>query len=223
MTETPIRIDVVSDVVCPWCFIGLKNLELARANATEITTAVAWRPYQLDGSIPAAGVDRTDYMLQKFGSQQRIDDAHERLESLGRNLGIVFDFKAIKVSPNTLDAHRLIRWAGEIGVETQGHVVAALFSAYFEQGLDIGNHAVLLTIGQENGLDGTVIAALLATDANKQDVQDEIATVSRMGVTGVPCYLLEGKYVIVGAQDPAVLADAFRQIHAMRANEGADK
>lgn len=215
MTES-LRIDVVSDVVCPWCYIGMKRLDRALAAVPDVTCHVNWRPFQLDGSIPPAGMDRKTYMTGKFGSEQRVRAAHERIAPLGAAEGIAFDFDAITVAPNTLDAHRLVRWSADRGPDVQHAVMAKLFGAYFEQGRNVGDRAVLGEVAREAGIDGTVVDALLAGDADRQAVEDEIATASRMGVTGVPCFLFEGRYAVMGAQDAETLADAIRQISAAK-------
>lgn len=218
MTEIiDIAVDVVSDVVCPWCFIGKKRLEKAVAALPDIRVTVHWRPYQLDPTIPAEGLERKAYMTAKFGSEERVHAAHERLIPLGMAEGIAFDFDAIKVSPNTLDAHRLVRWAAEGGSEAQGDLVGRLFSLYFEQGRDIGDHEVLARAATESGLDTPALEALLETDADREAVRQEIAVAAQMGVTGVPCFLIENKYAVMGAQDSATLADAIRQIAEAKA------
>ena len=211
-----ITVDVVSDVVCPWCFIGQKRLDKAIA-ASGVAVQVRWRPFQLDPTIPAEGKDRRDYMLEKFGSEQRIREIHARIEPLGAAEGISFDFDAIKVAPNTLDAHRLIRWAGAAGEGEQNRLVRLLFQLNFEQGKDLGDHAVLVEAAREAGMDAAIAQTLLPTDADVEAVRAEIATASRMGVTGVPCFLIENKYAVMGAQDTATLADAIRQVSAAKA------
>jgi len=211
-----ITVDVVSDVVCPWCFIGQKRLDKAIA-ASGVAVQVRWRPFQLDPTIPAEGKDRHAYMLEKFGSEQRIHEIHARIEPLGAAEGISFDFDAIKVAPNTLDAHRLIRWAGAAGEGEQNRLVRLLFQLNFEQGKDLGDHAVLVEAAREAGMDAAIAATLLPTDADVESVRAEIATAARMGVTGVPCFLIENKYAVMGAQDTATLADAIRQVSAAKA------
>jgi len=213
-----VSVDVVSDVVCPWCFIGQKRLDKALEAVPDVEVHVRWRPFQLDPTIPADGLDRRSYMLGKFGSEQRIREIHARIEPLGAAEGIAFAFDAIKVAPNTLDAHRLIRWAGAAGEDIQNRLVRRLFQLYFEQGANVGDHAVLLKAASDAGMDTAVVETLLPTDADADAVRSEIATASRMGVTGVPCFLLEGKYAVMGAQDTATLADAIRQIAAAKAN-----
>lgn len=156
-------------------------------------------------------------MLEKFGSEQRIREIHARIEPLGAAEGISFDFDAIKVAPNTLDAHRLIRWAGAAGEGEQNRLVRLLFQLNFEQGKDLGDHAVLVEAAREAGMDAAIAQTLLPTDADVEAVRAEIATAARMGVTGVPCFLIENKYAVMGAQDTATLADAIRQVSAAKA------
>ncbi len=212
-----ISVDVVSDVVCPWCFIGQKRLDKAIGTVEGVDVHVSWRPFQLDPTIPAQGKDRREYMLAKFGSEERIRDIHARIEPLGAAEGIAFDFDAIKVAPNTLDAHRVIRWAGPAGEAVQNRLVRRLFQLNFEEGANLGDAAVLIKAAREAGMDASVVETMLATDADKEAVRTEIATASRMGITGVPCFLIEGKYAVMGAQDAETLADAIRQIATAKA------
>ncbi|TPI63126.1 DsbA family protein [Mesorhizobium sp. B3-1-7] len=215
--ENSITVDVVSDVVCPWCFIGQKRLDKAIAAASDVDVHVSWRPFQLDPTIPSAGMDRRQYMLGKFGSEERIQQIHARIEPLGEAEGIHFAFGAIKVAANTLDAHRVIRWAGAAGEDVQDRLVRRLFQLNFEEGVNIGDHAVLIKAAGEAGMDASVVETLLPTDADVEAVRNEIATASRMGITGVPCFLLEGKYAVMGAQDADTLADAIRQVAQAKA------
>lgn len=217
MTQTtPITIDVVSDVVCPWCYVGARRLDTALAGLPEVEAEVAWRPFQLDPTIPPEGRDRREYMRGKFGSDERIRQLHDNLIQSTLDAGIPFAFDRIKVAVNTLDAHRLIRWAGGQGAQVQGAVVKALFKANFEDGANIGDHAVLTEIAAEAGMDAPIVAALLPTDADREAVRSEIAQASRMGISGVPCFLLERKYAVMGAQPAEALADAIRQVAAAK-------
>ncbi|QKC83919.1 DsbA family protein [Mesorhizobium sp. NZP2077] len=221
-----ITVDVVSDVVCPWCFIGQKRLDKAVAAVAavgDVDVHIRWRPFQLDPTIQPQGKDRREYMLAKFGSEERIREIHARIEPLGEAEGISFAFDAIKVAPNTLDAHRLIRWAGAAGEAVQNRLVRRLFQLNFEQGVNIGDHAVLVEAAREAGMDASVAATLLPTDADVEAVRTEIATAARMGISGVPCFLIEGKYAVMGAQDADTLADAIRQVAAAKARGELDK
>jgi predicted DsbA family dithiol-disulfide isomerase len=178
----------------------------------EIDAEVHWRPFQLDPTIPPEGKDRRAYMLAKFGSEERLRQIHANILPLGAAEGINFDFDAITVSPNTLDAHRVIRWASSNGAAVQGRLVGELFSRYFERGENVGDHAVLVDAAGEAGMDAAIVASLLPTDADRQEVRTEIATASRMGITGVPCFLLAGKYAVMGAQDSTTLAKAINDV-----------
>ena len=222
MTTTTVTVDVVSDVVCPWCYLGMRNLLEAWSKLGQDAITLYWRPFQLDPSVPAAGLDRQQYMLNKFGSMDRINAAHDRLKEMGREAGINFDFDAIKIAPNTLDAHRLIHWAGTLGAEIQTRLVAALFRGYFEEGRNIGDHEVLLTIASDVGMNTAHARELLRTDTNRKEVLEAITAAQRMGISGVPCFLLENRYVISGAQPPEVLENAIRQVSAAKANGELD-
>ena len=218
-----LAIDVISDVVCPWCYVGQKRLEEAMAMAPEIDVRLRWRPYQLDPTIPPEGLDRKTYMEAKFGDEGRLEGMQARLEELGRDAGIVFHFELITRSPNTLDAHRLIRWAASVdGTDVQDAVARRLFQLYFEEGRDVGDRAVLIEAARECGMDATLVETLLAAGADVEEVKSEIETARRMGVTGVPCFLFENRYAVIGAQDAETLADAIRQVAAAKARGELD-
>ena len=209
--KPPMRIDVVSDVMCPWCYIGKRRLEGAVA-ASDMAFDIRWRPYQLDPTLPADGKDRQVYLAEKFGSIERARALYENIRRAGDAEKIPFAFNRIEVSPNTLDAHRLIRWAGGINAAMQDRVVEALFEAYFVGGKHIGNHATLVDIAKAAGMDADLVAELLPGEADRDLVMQEIAQAQAMGVTGVPTFILANKYALVGAQPPAQLAEAFRTV-----------
>lgn len=205
----PMTVDVVSDVVCPWCYLGKRRLELALEEAEDVAVEVRWRPFQLDPTIPEGGVDREDYFREKFGDLTRVAAIHERLKELGDGVGIRFAFERIARTPNTLDAHRLIRWAS---IEGAGEdVVEKLFSLFFEDGADLGDIDVLVEAAVSAGLPGDLVRRLLEGDADRDEVREEIATVQRMGVTGVPCFIIDGRYAVMGAQEPEAIVAALRQ------------
>lgn len=222
--RAPITVDVISDVVCPWCYIGQKRLARALESAPDVAVEVRWRPFQLDPTVPAEGLDRKEYMIAKFGSAERMRELNANVQQAAADDGIAFAFDAIETAPNTLDAHRLIRWAGAEGPAMQTDIVARLFSAYFEEGRNIGDRKVLSDIAHKAGMDRAIVDALLAGDADREAVSDEIATAQQMGVTGVPCFILENRYAVIGAQDAAQLVDALREVSAAKAkgelNEG---
>jgi len=202
-------VDVVSDAVCPWCFVGKRRLEAALAESAGADVSVQWRPFQLDPTIPAEGLDREAYMRAKFRDDARLAEVHQRLKALGAEVGISFDFAAIKRSPNTLDAHRLIRWAGEAGV--QDAVVERLFSAYFERGEDIGDRDALVRIAQESGMSGEDVKRRLADEADAAEVKAEIERAQQLGVSGVPFFIFANKLAVSGAQSAEVLARAMKE------------
>jgi len=203
-----LTIDVVSDVVCPWCYLGKKRL--ARALASEHgDIPVNWRPYQLDPTIPAGGVDRKTYMRSKFGDDGRLAAVHERLCALGSEEGIAFAFDLIERAPNTLDAHRLIRWASATGV--QDKVVEKLFSLYFEQGRNIGDRQLLVETAREADMDHEAIEKLLAEGADEREVRHEIAQAQSLGVTGVPFFIFASRFGVPGAQSVEVLSSAIER------------
>ncbi|NJR13242.1 MAG: DsbA family oxidoreductase [Phyllobacteriaceae bacterium] len=216
-TGNRISIDVYSDVVCPWCFIGLKRLEQATALLSgEVELDIRWRPFQLDPTIPEEGVDNTAYLTRKFGSLEAFKAGRDRVAEEGRKEGIAFNFPVIEMSPNTLKAHCLTDWAEQFGAA--GALVPALFSAYFEQGRDVGDEAVLAEIAGEAGLDDEAAHAFLEGKSNRDTVANAVARASQMGVTSVPCFVIEGRYAVLGAQPAEGLANAFRQIAEAKAN-----
>ncbi|WPE20278.1 DsbA family oxidoreductase [Shinella zoogloeoides] len=219
-----ITIDVVSDVVCPWCYLGKKRLDKAIDTVKdELAVAVTFRPYQLNPDMPPEGVDHKQHLAEKLGGTDAVNRAHEMLTGLGEEDGIEFDFPAVKISPNTLDAHRLLRWAMIEGPEVQNRVALALFKAYFEEGRNVGDRAVLLDIAEASGMDRAVVSALFSAGADVDSVKEEIGMARDMGVTGVPCFIIDNKYAVMGAQSVDVLTDAFRKIAAMKAQERIGK
>ncbi len=216
--DQTLTIDIVSDVVCPWCYLGEKRLEAALADELQ-PVAVRWRPYQLDPTIPEGGLDRAEYMAKKFGGDGRLQTVHDNLTRLGAEVGVPFAFDKIKRSPNTLDAHRLIRWAFSAGV--QGKVVERLFKAYFVEGRDIGDRGVLVEIAGECGLEAKLVEKLLTEGADVDLVREEIAEAQAIGVSGVPFFIFAGRLGVPGAQDASVLRRAMAQ--ARQAREPADE
>lgn len=215
-----ITIDLVSDVVCPWCYLGKVRLDLAIAEVQdEVSIDINWRPYRLNPDYPSQGVDQQVELAKKLGGKENMDRGHQHLTELGREVGIAFNFDAIKIGPNTLDAHRLIHWAGTESREIQEAVVSALFKANFEEGRNVGDHAVLLEIAEAAGLQGKVIKTLLAGDADKDLILDEIDAAQKMGVNGVPFFIIDQKYAVSGAQPSDVLANALRDIAAEKSAE----
>ncbi|WP_273147277.1 DsbA family oxidoreductase [Oceanicaulis alexandrii] len=208
---TQVSVDIVSDVVCPWCWLGLRYWDQARALVPEIQTETLYRPFQLDGAIPPGGVAYKDYMKKKFGdgTDDRFKMMREHLEQAGPAAGINFRFSGIPVRPNTLNAHRVIRWAQ--GQDLGEAASERLHKAFFDDHLDIGDPAILSQLAGEIGLDADIVASLLQSDQDSQAVLDEEQFYRRLGVQGVPCFIFNGQFAVSGAEAPEVLADAIRQ------------
>ncbi len=217
-----IVIDVVSDVVCPWCYLGKARLELAISEVQdEVGVDVNWRPYRLNPDYPPEGVDQKAALEKKLGGPERVAEGHKMLTDLGRQVGINFNFDAITIGPNTLDAHRLIHWAMIEDRDKADKVVDGLFKANFEQGLNVGDHDVLLDVAEKAGLDRAVTASLLASDADRNLVVEEIESAQKMGVNGVPFFIFDQQYAVSGAQTPDVIAGALRDIAKAKAEARA--
>ena len=192
-----LEIDVISDVVCPWCYLGKRKLDAAMKQVEAFTYDVRWRPFQLDPTIPPEGIARAEYMSRKFGPE-KIAAIHARLEEAGQEEGLAFAFDKITRSPNTLDAHRLIRWAQPSG--KQSDIVERLFNLYFVEGQDIGDRNVLIDVARQAGLDVDLITRLFVEGVDIVPVQEEMSTAARMGISGVPFFIFGGKYAVSGAQ-----------------------
>lgn len=210
------QLDVVSDTVCPWCYIGKKRLDQALAMQGGKDITLAWRPFQLDASIPEEGVDRNAYMEKKFGAE-RAKEVGKTIRTFGAAVGIDFHFDRIERSPNTLDSHRLIRWAGTAG--RQNEIVDILFRRYFEDGEDIGQHDVLAEAASEGGMDADIVCDLLSTDADKELIRREDGQARQMGIQGVPSFVINSQWVMVGAQEPETLVKMFNKLLAREAEE----
>ncbi|OJU13627.1 MAG: hypothetical protein BGN85_02430 [Alphaproteobacteria bacterium 64-11] len=200
------QIDVISDTVCPWCFIGKRRLGRAMGLRPRIEFDVKWRPFQLDPTIPRGGMERAAYMTAKFGGDAQIAQMDAIIAAEGAKEGIEFDFAAIRRRPNTIDSHRLVRWAEAAGV--QDDVVERLFIAYFENGEDIGDIRVLADIADICGMDGVEVARLLESDDDVALVEREDQLAREIGVTGVPAFIFGGRVAVSGAREPEMLAEA---------------
>jgi len=212
------QIDIVSDTVCPWCFIGKRRLERALALRPDMEFDIRWRAYRLDPTIPPEGVDRKQYMQAKFGNNPNRQAMQDALKQAGDGEGIAFAFDKIARSPNTINSHRLIRWAASAGV--QNEVVERLFEAYFEEGRDIGNADVLVEIASDAGMDSATVADLLEQGADREIIENEDAMAHRLGITGVPTFIFQNKYLVSGAVDPEALLEIIDKVTALAAESG---
>lgn len=213
------RLDIFSDPVCPWCMIGKAQFEQALEAAGADPFFIEWHPFQLNPEMPARGMDRRAYLEAKFGSPERAAQTDARLEAAAQAAGVRVDLAAITRMPNTLDAHRLIHWAGLEG--RQAAVVAALFAAYWQEGRDIGEAATLVEIAAACGLEARVIARLLASDADQEALRARDAHARARGVQAVPTYLIDNRYVVSGAQPAALWAQVVGELRAAAARPQA--
>ncbi len=213
MSETqnqPVRIDVVSDVVCPWCFIGKHRLEKALALKPGIAVEVHYRPYFLNDWIPREGISREQYLTTKFGSPERYKDIAKRVGAAAAEEGLVYDSTKMKSQPNTLDCHRLIRWAEAIGKSAE--MKQKLMDFYFTDGADLTQADTLVKAAAEVGLDADEVRAALASDKDVEQIEREAESAKEAGIQGVPCFIFGGKFAVSGAQAPEDLAEAIERV-----------
>jgi predicted DsbA family dithiol-disulfide isomerase len=202
------QIDIVSDVICPWCFIGKRRLERALTLRPELAVTLSWRAFQLNPDIPTNGISRELYLVARFGnSRHEIKQVHEAFSTAGRSEGIDFAFERIRRTPNTLRAHRLIHFAMLEGGAAE--LVEALFQAYFLEGLDIGDFEALTAIAVRVGFDETAVRRYLASEAGTAEVCAEENRARRLGIHAVPCFILNRSYAISGAQEPEMFLPLF--------------
>jgi predicted DsbA family dithiol-disulfide isomerase len=201
------HIDIVSDVICPWCFIGKRRLEKALSLRPEVAVDVTWRPFQLNPDMPPDGMERQAYIAAKFGGGGQADRIYANVAAVGAGVGIPFAFDRIRRTPNTRDAHRLIRWAA---AQAQADpVVEALFRAYFLDGRDIGDRAVLAEVAGAAGLDAAEARRWLDGNADIEPVLAEDRGARRLGINAVPCFIFERHYAVSGAQEPEFFLPIF--------------
>ncbi len=205
-----IEIDVISDVMCPWCYIGKRRLEKALAMVPDVPVDIRWRPFQLDHTIPESGMDRKEYLRKKFGSDEQAAQVYDPVRAAGKDENIPFEFDKITISPNTLNAHRIIRWAMAEGV--QNAVVERLFQMYFVEGANLTDKAVLADAAVEAGLERAVVERLLESEADVAETKAEISQAQQMGVTGVPAFIIGNRYAVMGAREPEAIAQAISEV-----------
>ncbi len=201
------QIEIVSDTICPWCYIGKRKFERALETRADLAVEISWRPFQLNPHMPAGGMDRDAYLATKFGDETRAGQIYQAVTEAGRAVGIDFRFDLIRRTPSTLDSHRLIRWARSAGM--QNELVEIMFRRYFLDGADIGDHRVLADVAREVGMDADLVADLLTRDADLELIRREDGQARQMGISGVPCFIIDRKYAISGAQDPPVFHKVF--------------
>ena len=208
------KLDIISDVICPWCYIGKANLDRALESNPDHDLVIEWHPYQLSPNMPPGGMDRREYLETKFGGQKQAVEVYLQIEKGAEAAGLHLDFAGIKRTPNTVDAHRLIHWAGIEG--RQNAVVDRLFKAYFKEGRDISDHSVLVRIGAAAGMDGEMVRMLLGSQADRDDIRARDASARQKGVSGVPCFVVGSQYVVQGSQATETWDKVIRELIAAR-------
>jgi predicted DsbA family dithiol-disulfide isomerase len=215
----PLTIDVVSDVVCPWCFIGKRRLEKAIALKPDIAVKVRYRPYFLNPWVPRAGISREEYLTTKFGSVDRYKANAQRIVTAAREEGLAYNMDAIARQPNTTDCHRLILWSGETG--DPARMKQRLMDLYFTEGADLSDPEVLVGAARDCGMDAGEVRRWLASDNDVAEVEAEAEAAKNAGIDGVPCFILGGVFAVSGAQSPEYLADAIERAATERITPAA--
>lgn len=205
-----IKLDILSDPICPWCLIGKTHLDRALEAHPDHPFEVEWHPFQLNPDMPEGGMDRREYLETKFGGKDRAVAVYAQIAEAAEAAGVEIDFAGIKRTPNTLNAHRLIHWGGLEGRQTA--IVSSLFRAYFREGRDIGDSDVLLAIAEAAGLNRAMIERLLASDADVEDIRSRDTHARERGVTGVPTFVVANQHVVPGAQPPELWAQVIDEL-----------
>lgn len=205
-----VKLDILSDPICPWCYIGKTNLDRALEQIGDHPFTIEWHPFQLNPDMPAEGMDRRAYLEGKFGGKDGAVKAYGPVVQAAEAAGLTINFDAMQRTPNTLDAHRLIHWAGIEG--RQSFIVQRLFEAYFRDGRDIGDAEVLADIADGCDMDASVVAKLLATDADTDDLRARDAHSREMGVTSVPTFIVAGQHAVPGAQPSEMWVRVIQEI-----------
>ncbi|MDX1780176.1 MAG: DsbA family oxidoreductase [Thalassovita sp.] len=196
--EKAVKLDILSDPICPWCYIGKTYLDRALEQRPNHPFVIEWHPFQLNPEMPREGMDRRAYLEAKFGGKDGAVKAYMPVVEHAKKAGLSIDFEAIKRTPNTLDAHRLIHWAAIERRQTA--VVSALFAAYFKEGRDIGDRDTLCDIADSVGMDAAMVRRLLSTDADEEEIRNRDASARQMGVNSVPTFIVASRHAVPGAQ-----------------------
>ena len=212
-----LQIEVVHDLVCPWCYLGVRRLFRTMRRRPDLLFDLTWRPFLLNPDMPRVGMTRSDYVIRKFGGEDRARRLYASITEIGDAEGVAFRFDRIRRTPSSVDAHRLIRWAGKRGRSTE--IAEALFAAHFTDGYDIGDHAVLRAIAGSCGLNATQAGAFLRSDDDIDAVHADNLRAHRLGINGVPCFVVAGRHAIAGAQEPDVI-ERLLDVAAVETQEG---
>lgn len=214
-----LTIEVVHDLVCPWCRLGVRRLFVTLQRRPDLVCDVVWQPFLLNPDMPRAGMSRYDYVIRKFGGEERARRLYASITEIGRGQGLAFRFDRIRRVPSSVDAHRLVRWAGRRGRAAEA--VEAIFHAYFTEGRDIGDHGVLVATAASIGLGAAATRAFLDSDAEADAVQADNLRAHRLGINGVPCFIVGGRHAIAGAQEPEVI-ERLLDVAAVEAADAAE-
>jgi predicted DsbA family dithiol-disulfide isomerase len=206
----PIKLDIMSDPICPWCYIGKAHLDRALLDRPDHPFVIEWHPFQLNPDMPREGMDRRTYLEAKFGGKEGAVRAYAPVVEHAEKAGLKIDFEGMKRTPNTLDAHRLIHWAGIEGRQTAA--VSALFNAYFVETRDIGDHDVLADIADGIEMDASVVRRLLESDADVEDIAKRDAHSREMGINSVPTFIVANRHAVPGAQPPELWAQVIDEL-----------
>jgi predicted DsbA family dithiol-disulfide isomerase len=198
-----LTIEVVHDLVCPWCFLGVRRLMRTMRRRPDLLFDLVWRPFLLNPDMPRGGMSRPDYVVRKFGGEDRARRLYASITEIGRAEGVLFRFDRVRRTPSSIDAHRLVRFAARYG--RADAMVEALFSAHFTDGRDIGDHSVLVAVAEACGLDGAAVARFLPSEDETDLVHADNLRAHRLGINGVPCFVVGGRHAIAGAQEPEVI------------------
>lgn len=207
-----IKLDIFSDPICPWCYIGKSNLDRALESRPDHPFEIEWHPFQLNPDMAPAGRDLGDYIAERFGGKTKAVQMFAHVEKSAAEMGVEIDFTRVRRVPNTLNAHRMVFWAGLEGKQTA--MVSALFRAYWRDEADIGDPATLAALAGKIGLDATAMERLLASDADKDAILSRDAHARQRGVTGVPCFVVANQYVLSGAQPVSLWQQAMDELIA---------
>ena len=215
-----IKLDILSDPICPWCYIGKNNLDKVLAQEPINPFTIEWHPFQLNPDMPTAGMDRQEYLEKKFGGKQNAYRVYSRISSTAVKAGLNLELQLIKKTPNTINAHRLIHWAGLEGV--QNSVVSALFESYFVKGEDIGDFSTLTEIAVSVGLDEQLISKLLEGEAIVDEIKQRDANSRERGVTGVPTFIVANTHVLPGAQSEDLWSSILLDLKRLEQEKNAE-
>ncbi len=200
-------IEVVYDLICPWCYLGVRRLFRTMRRRPDLLFELCWRPFLLNPDMPRAGMTRSDYVVRKFGGEERARRLYASITEIGATEGVEFRFERIRRTPSSVDAHRLVRWAG--ARDRSSEVAEALFAAHFADGRDIGDHAVLRAVAASCGLDPAAAGTFLRSEGDVDAVHADNLRAHRLGINGVPCFVVAGRHAVAGAQEPEVIERLF--------------